>query len=603
MRYTAARLVFLVAMLMAVRPVDAAISGKYSDGQLTVEITESAGACTGSFTMGNQQFPVVAKSKDNALDGAFQSGNNSFPFKATLDTDTLTLTTGSKTYTLKRVSAAVNPLGASAPAPANPLAPTAAAPAGSDPLSEYTVVATTDMGKSLVTQKPAAATVRAALEATFPDLANYFGARPKIGRAYEDVKDHKSGGATFTSTFNGKEVRGIVSCRLNEKAGATVAVVYGRSDASKAEWDKLTTPPAPPSGDPNAAVPAADDSTKALGENAKVYQFPDGTGTITLPDGWKTQSQSALDPTLVTGPADQKVVLNNSYTIETPDSPNQQMVARNQAMMRQMGGNPPPPPFSLVAEFTDPVQAMTDLAPQLSQLSQSRGGPATHLDKILSHKDLPSPREGVKSAVVGWLVTRTQNGNSAQYHGVQLVNMAMVGQGVWTFTATAYTAPVATFAQDKPVMEAIVNSLNINQDVVTQKLGERNQQQMAMIKQSGDAAAAAQQSRYEQFQKDQNQRFATGQAQHAAQMQGYDQHNKQWAADELQKSRSNADFIETIKGTRTIYDTQTGQSGTANLTSVNGVVDELNQASLDPNRFVQIPLRDEMYPLPAGSGK
>ena len=88
--------------------------------------------------------------------------------------------------------------------------------------------------------------------------------------------------------------------------------------------------------------------------------------------------------------------------------------------------------------------------------------------------------------------------------------------------------------------------------------------------------------------------------QHQAQMDGYAQHNAQWAADETQKQRNTADFIETIKGTRMVYDTQTGASADANLSDVTGVVDALNQAALDPNRFVQVPLSQEMYGNPPG---
>jgi hypothetical protein len=90
--------------------------------------------------------------------------------------------------------------------------------------------------------------------------------------------------------------------------------------------------------------------------------------------------------------------------------------------------------------------------------------------------------------------------------------------------------------------------------------------------------------------------------QHQAQMDGYNQHNQQWAADETRKQQATANFIETIKGTRTVYDTQTGQSADVNLNNVNGVVDSLNDAALDPNRFVQVPLRDYLYaPTPAPS--
>jgi hypothetical protein len=114
----------------------------------------------------------------------------------------------------------------------------------------------------------------------------------------------------------------------------------------------------------------------------------------------------------------------------------------------------------------------------------------------------------------------------------------------------------------------------------------------------GDAANESLQRNHEQWQRDQDQRNATYQEQHAAQMDGYARHNQQWANDEWQKSRNAADFVETIKGTRTVYDTATGATGTADLNYVNGVVNSLNEAALDPNRFVQIPLRDEMYPAP-----
>jgi FKBP-type peptidyl-prolyl cis-trans isomerase len=126
-----------------------------------------------------------------------------------------------------------------------------------------------------------------------------------------------------------------------------------------------------------------------------------------------------------------------------------------------------------------------------------------------------------------------------------------------------------------------------------------NRQTMQQIRDQGAAAAVALKASHDQFQREQTQRFATFQEQYAEQQAGYDKHNHQWEADELRKQRSAADFIEVIKGTRTVYDRTTGESATANLYYVDGVVDSLNQAALDPNRFVQIPLRDELHPLPA----
>jgi len=554
---------FLPSMTMA-----SSIAGKYSDGQLTVELSDTGDSLTGSLTLQNQNFPAVAQTNGANIDGTFTVGADNFPFRATLDGATLSLTSGGKTYSLKRISP-----------PANPLA-------------GYTVVATSDSGKSLVTKKPLATSIQSALEATFPDLARYFGARPTIGSAYEDAHDHRSGGATFGTKLNGQPIRGIVSCKLDDAGGATVAVIYGRSDATKADWDKLATPAAAPAGAPPA------DTAKALGANAQEYQFPDGTGSITLAEGWKTQAQSAIGPIFIQGPGKQNVWISSNINVLTPDSPALRMMQQNEAFVRRWGGKPAPTPMRMVAEFTDPVQALSDLTPQMSKMSESKGGPAVRIDKIISHKEMPSNLKDGKAAVIVWDVSHTENGESTAYRSQEFMQMAMVGSGSWMMFATGFTSPAETYDHDAPVVLAMVRSEKVNQEVASQRMQQISQQNMAMLKQQADASNASLQRNHDEWMKAQDQRNATYQEQHAAQMAGYAQHNQQWANEEWQKSRNSADFIETIKGTRTVYDTATGAAGTADLNYVNGVVNSLNEAALDPNRFVQIPLRDEMYPAP-----
>ncbi len=163
---------------------------------------------------------------------------------------------------------------------------------------------------------------------------------------------------------------------------------------------------------------------------------------------------------------------------------------------------------------------------------------------------------------------------------------------------TGFTSPVDSFEHDRPIMFAMIKSITANPEMISQRMQERNDQQMAMIKQQGAASSAALQASHDQFMRDQAQRFANGQAEHAEQEAGYAAHNQQFRDDQLQKSRNKDDQVEHILGYRTVYDTQTGLSTTADLSNVNGVVDSLNQAALDPNRFIQIPLRDEQDPTP-----
>jgi len=467
---------------------------------------------------------------------------------------------------------------------------------GSDSPEVFTVLASTDLGQSLIAQKPGVITIRAALEFALAELARQFGTVPAVGRAYEDVHDHKSGGATFSAQLNGKLIKGLVSCRLNGSAGATIAVVYSRTDATRGDWDKLTSP----TSAPTASKKPVSDPMKLLGTDATKYVFPDGTGSIQLAAGYSTQARSAATPVFIKGPDGQTVVINNAFVVSTPDSQAVQQVAHNREMMKRLGGHfPPQTETMLVAPFSDPQEALKDLNPQLSRLSQSQGGPALRLDRIISYEDVESAIPGGKAGFISVASTREQNGVTTSYRAVQSLQMSMPGPGTWVLAVTGFNGPEASFEQDAPVMAAMLNSLVTDDEVVQQRLQQMNRQTMQQIHDQGEAAAAVLRASHDQFQREQARRFETFQKQHAEQQAGYDRHNQQWEADELRKQRSAADFIEVIKGTRTVYDRKTGESATADLYYVDGVVDSLNEAARDPNRFVQIPLRDELHPLPA----
>jgi hypothetical protein len=496
--------------------------------------------------------------------------------------------------------------------------------AGPDAPAGYTVQVSSDFGKSLATQKPNVTTVEAALLAVFPDLESYFGNRPTIGSAYQDAHDPTSGGATFGATFNGQPVRGIVSCKVHD-GGASVAVVFGRTDAPKSEWEKLMKSPAPAGGapappappGPETVVPGTPADSSNFAGSLTDYSYADGTGSLGLADGWKTQSQSTLDPTAIIGPADQVVMLHNSVNVSPTDSPAVQqrqklldMQAQNQANFAQRGYNLPAPkplPPLMVADFTDPVTAVKDMIPQFSKRSEFNNGASFTLDQINSSQDLPCGLPNGKRGLINYSVTRTLNGQSSHYRAQLLLVMVPfqpMGQSkpvawMW-FARYSVQAPEATFDHDLPIMMAIVNSEKVDQNRATQVAQARNQQMQQMGQQILAAGAAQRQASYEQFQRDQQTRADIHQQQMDQTQAGYDAHNQQFSDYELQRSRNAADFNESIIGTRTIYDTVTGESGYANLTDVNGVVDSLNQAALDPNRFVQIPLRDQLYPLPAG---
>ncbi len=392
----------------------------------------------------------------------------------------------------------------------------AASPAADAPIG-YTVAVSTDSGKSLITQKSNVTTVQAALLDTLPDLAAYFDAKPTIGSAYQDAHDSTTGGTTFSDTLNGQPVRGLVSCKLHD-GGASIAVVYGRTDAPKADWEKLMKPPADQaaaaapgtaaSGAANtggATPPASVPGTPA--ENPSVsltqYDYADGTGSVGLVTGWNTQSQSAIDPTAIIGPADQAVFLHNSVNVATPNSMAVQqrqrlldMQAQNAANFAQRGYQLPAPkplPPLMVAPFTDPVTAIQNMIPQFSKRSEFNNGPSLALDRIISSQDLPCQVPNGKRALITYAFTKTLNGQSTAYRTqIVLVTAPLQGTDAWMwFARYSVQAPDSTFDHDLPTMMAMVNSEKVDQNRAMQVANARNQQMQQMWPADGGQRRAA----------------------------------------------------------------------------------------------------------------
>jgi hypothetical protein len=82
------------------KPVTAPFAGKFSDGKVTVELSESGGAYVGTISLGDTKYPAKASVAGQGLAGTFTSNGGEYPFTATLDGDRLIFVTGGKTYTL-----------------------------------------------------------------------------------------------------------------------------------------------------------------------------------------------------------------------------------------------------------------------------------------------------------------------------------------------------------------------------------------------------------------------------------------------------------------------------------------------------------------------
>lgn len=84
--------------------------GTYGDEQMVLELKAIGnGAYEGSILFKGQKFPVTARADGNQLNGEFKSNAAVFDFTATRDGTTVMLSSGGKTYQLKKQGA--SPLG------------------------------------------------------------------------------------------------------------------------------------------------------------------------------------------------------------------------------------------------------------------------------------------------------------------------------------------------------------------------------------------------------------------------------------------------------------------------------------------------------------
>jgi hypothetical protein len=384
----------------------------------------------------------------------------------------------------------------------------------------------------------------------------------------------------FSENLNGQAVKGISVIKVEDDA-THEWVVFCQANAPKGEAMKLLsldkpagagdgggaggTPANVPSGDAGAtntvaAANSGSGNATAVVADAKVnlqtYSFPDGTGTVGVPDGWTCDSQT-IGNSAVKGPADQIVGMDLAGIVDVPGG-------QSLRMLQMGGGNPA---SALVAPWSpDPATALQNLLDAINRIQQTRGGPITTVDQVISQQPRPvgPGMQNGHAAVIELALTRTTNGVAKKLHSIQLFAIYTFngGQDTWCYYGSEEMAPEETFKQDLPVMNEIYDSLKENAAAINAK-GAAEQQQANQIVQ-------------------QTQQMTANTDATIAQMQNA----------QLQSDKSFADVDEGIRGYREVYDTQTGDQADVNLGDVDGVVNALNEG--DPGRYVQVPLRDQV---------
>jgi hypothetical protein len=462
----------------------------------------------------------------------------------------------------------------------------------------FTILGSTATGKTLFMKLPPNQTLEAAITQTADELGKVLDGKPSLTGAFAKAQAKNEGGASLTGKLKGKDIKGVIFCGTGANGGSAT-VVIDAPDASKDDIAALF-----------GFIP------KQL--KMTTHTFPDGSGSIDLPDGWTTPTTSASNGIFAFGPAGQLVTFGVVTPINDPQCRTERMRKINYDMSVQLyqgsvrnynqrvamhqqypnilpPGNPPTPPTPFepdpninsvkhnsplrYCKYCDgPEELLKAYYPLMEDLGKRSGKPYTSLDKIIAI--VPAPADpahpNFKAGTVYIAVTDHDGDKATHVRALNSVSTTNIVDGeVWQFCMCVMRAPDETFDKDLPVMSAIQASIKLNNQVIGQEIAAQGE----AVRAQGRASFAAMQRDHAAWQDQQARQFADHQQQIAAQQQAM--HD------------SSSDFIEYIGGVRDVYDNQTGLMHSVDLFHSDSIVDGLNTAANDPNRFVQIPLRYE----------
>jgi hypothetical protein len=359
--------------------------------------------------------------------------------------------------------------------------------------------------------------------------------RPQILGGFRDTQDRRVE-VLFRATVRGAPVAGLGFAVVAAGTGA-VGFAFDNPQMIAQSLPRLIQL----TGGGSGAAPAS-------GLNWREVPFPDGSGWMRLPDGWLiTSAQKGI----VEARGPQGFVVRDMWAPVYTRAAAQaaiQMTAQQSAYL----GIALPPFVGLVADPTDPVSVLRELTPQFNVLTRQSGMPPENILRIV--EVAPAPQEpgmpqspGVSQAA---FLDYELEWGGVRYRRIALLTLGTVtAGGSWIVVFSHVTSPVERFAQNLPVLMEIWGSAQTAQWVYTERL-EIAMQSLREANQIWEQSTANRQRTEE---------------------------------------RIHTMWIEVIRGTRIVEDTETGRRSNVNLGWSTEIVTTLNRHE-GYNRYREIPL-------------
>jgi hypothetical protein len=269
---------------------------------------------------------------------------------------------------------------------------------------------------------------------------------------------------TFPTTVNS------MFALLKQRMGTTPAPAASSKQSAPSGGSSATAAPAAkPKTSGTAAAPAKAGPAQPLVLN----RFPDGTGAIGLPAGWKVVHAQKGD---VGATGTRGETLRFGWTIAVIDP-------TNPASKTLMGRGGTPPNFVAIPFGTDPTNAFKSGITQLAQKSKMKA-PVVHIGTVQE-----IPLQGGKNYILYGDID-FGDGKGAQSLVLQMIDTPPEPMGTWQTTWYQFMAPQQVMADEGATVAAIISSYSTDPNRINVIV---NQQIQVGIQQTNNAIAMVQQ--------------------------------------------------------------------------------------------------------------
>jgi hypothetical protein len=306
---------------------------------------------------------------------------------------------------------------------------------------------------------PGETTLQGAMVAILRNIHTHFGDRPQIGKLFQTRGSDSL--ATFFSvnakTQGGKEIDGMVIVSMPSGSKPAIAVLYDDAD----RFNKTINPMLKKLNEVwQTNVAKAGSSAQSNGAPSRegavqpLHQvtFPDNSGSIGLPDGWKI-TRARLGGVAAEGPRGEMLVLSLVRTMFDPSTPQGQQAL--QAINRSGRGMP----------FGTGIGRYGDLVGAFMWLS-TQGNQEMHLPQptlnVTSTQRLQIPQnQGLGVLIIGEMDLK--NGKGPMTSSIQITSGPQRDPSRWLITVNQISVPKALADEEWPTMTAMVGSRTARQ--------------------------------------------------------------------------------------------------------------------------------------------